>query len=1280
MNEEEIFHRALDRPDPEARAAYMQQACAGNPALRAAVEALLRANVGASDFLERPTPAPAATVAEEPVTEGPGTSIGPYKLMEQIGEGGMGLVFVAEQQEPIRRKVALKVIKPGMDTRQVIARFEAERQALALMDHPNIAKVLDGGATDESSRHTPCAEADDGTRSVPATTGRPYFVMELVKGVQITEYCDQNQVPIRARLELFLDVCNAVQHAHQKGIIHRDIKPPNVLVASHDGKPVVKVIDFGIAKAIGQQLTDKTVYTQFAQLIGTPMYMSPEQAGLSSLDVDTRSDIYSLGVLLYELLTGTTPFDKERLSRVGYDEMRRIIREEEPPKPSTRISTQGQAASTAAANRKSDTRKLSQLVRGELDWIVMKALEKDRNRRYETASAFAADVQRYLNDEPVLACPPSAWYRFGKFARRNKRALATAALVGVMLLGAGGGLLWVRQDRADQAAAQARREAEIERDATLAVQEATLLEMQGKYPEALAAIRKAEGLLATGGGEELRERVGEMRADLDMLARVNDAHQQLAEPAPDTLGYDYARADRLYAQAFRDYGIDVLALEPAEAAAKIRRRAIRAALVAALYDWDWVASNKDYVTRDKGREERIWRVCQAVDTEGVLRPWWKAIQARDLATLKRQAASVQTDLLTPSVLTIMGRSLFNEGAEVEALELFRRARRQYPADFWLNHDLGVCLLRSLGVAGVGVRWDRVANRREEARLDEAVRCFTAAAALRPRDALVLVNLGGTLALQNKWAEADAVLHEAIELRPNHARAHVTLGNSLFSQKKYDAALEEINVGLRLQPDYAFAQLSRAQALQFKGETDAAIAAYEHTIKHQPKLQPGLATGAYNNLGLLYERKGLRDKAIGAFEKATNYGPKVALPHEHLGRLLFLQLGPDRVSIPGASDRAIRVLRQAVVLDPKLEKSHALLGSLLDFQNRHKEAADAFRGAIRARPNFAEAHYMLGTVYHRNPEKLDAAADALREAIHHKPGFAEAYNELGNVYCDLGKLDAAADAFQKAIRHRPKYAQAHYNLGTVFSRRDQFAQAAAAYRQAIDIQSNYASAHKNLGLALMSLGKFEEAATAYRKYINYGPKGKGHDLLDQALRAVELDRKLPAVLKREVEPAGPEERVELAQICAAKELFGAAARFSEEAFAAQPDLAADLNRGYRYAAAGAAALAAAGRGKDQPPLDDQIRTRWRKQAVAWLRADLAAWTKRLDKNTPADRAAVLRQMERWQRDADLAAIREEVAVANLPRAEGEACRKLWTGVAELLKRVKPVAKEVPPDKR
>ncbi len=368
-----------------------------------------------------------------PILEKSGDWIGRYKLLQQIGEGGCGIVYMAEQDEPVRRRVALKIIKLGMDTKSVIARFEAERQALAMMDHPNIAKVFDAGATD---------------------TGRPYFVMELVRGIKITDYCDAQKLSIRQRLDLFIQVCQAIQHAHQKGIIHRDIKPSNVLVTEHDGAAVPKIIDFGIAKATtGQRLTDKTLFTAFEQFIGTPAYMSPEQAGLGGLDIDTRSDIYSLGVLLYELLTGHQPFDSAELHRAALDEVLRTLREKEPPRPSAKLTTLTEQELTLAAERhQTAPAKLSSLLRGDLDWIVMKALDKDRRRRYDTANGFAADIQRHLNNEPVTARSPSNLYRFQKMVRRNKLAFAAASAV-FLTLAVGLGVstwLYVQERRAHQ--------------------------------------------------------------------------------------------------------------------------------------------------------------------------------------------------------------------------------------------------------------------------------------------------------------------------------------------------------------------------------------------------------------------------------------------------------------------------------------------------------------------------------------------------------------------------------------------------------------------------------------------------------------------------------------------------------------------------------------------------------------------------------------------------------------------------------------------------------------
>jgi len=446
LPDEALFEAALNCPTPADRAALLDQACAGQPELRRRLEVLLAAHEQSGAFLETPAAARDPALKLDLVAEeGPGTVIGRYKLLEKIGEGGAGVVYMAEQTEPIRRKVALKVIKLGMDTRQVVARFEVERQALALMDHPNIARVLDAGATD---------------------TGRPYFVMELVRGFKITSYCDQNNLSTGQRLDLFMQVCHAVQHAHQKGIIHRDLKPSNILVTLHDGVPVPTVIDFGIAKATERPLTDKTLYTAYQQFIGTPAYMSPEQAEMSGLDIDTRSDIYSLGVLLYELLTGRTPFEQKELLQAGVDEMRRWIREREPPRPSTRLSTLTQAELTdVARHHGAEAPNLIPLVRGDLDWIVVKCLEKDRRRRYETANSVAVDIEHYLKHEPVSAAAPSRLYRARKFVRRHKLGLAMAAGM-VMLLVAGVMVsLWqaVRATRAERAQKLLRQEAEAGR-------------------------------------------------------------------------------------------------------------------------------------------------------------------------------------------------------------------------------------------------------------------------------------------------------------------------------------------------------------------------------------------------------------------------------------------------------------------------------------------------------------------------------------------------------------------------------------------------------------------------------------------------------------------------------------------------------------------------------------------------------------------------------------------------------------------------------------------------
>src|SRR5215470_406976 len=409
-----LFAAALELP-AEDRAAYLARECGDDHALKLRVEALLRADSEAGNFMQQP-PGDFPAVNSNVIGEKAGDHIGRYKLIEQIGEGGYGVVFMAEQEEPVHRRVALKIIKPGMDTKSVIARFEAERQALALMDHPNIAKVFDAGTTE---------------------SGRPYFVMELIRGIKITDYCDQHSLSTPQRLELFVRVCQAVQHAHQKGIIHRDIKPSNILVTTTEqGAARPMVIDFGVAKpTTNHRLTDKTLFTASDLVIGTPTYMSPEQAALTNVGVDTRTDIYGLGVLLYELLTGSTPFDAAKLLQAGLDEIRRVIREEEPVRPSTSLSTMAVPALTIVAqHRNAEPTNLIRAIRGDLDWIVMKALEKDRTRRYQTANGLALDVEHFLANEPVSARPPSSAYRLEKAIRRNKLVFGAAAAVGAALV------------------------------------------------------------------------------------------------------------------------------------------------------------------------------------------------------------------------------------------------------------------------------------------------------------------------------------------------------------------------------------------------------------------------------------------------------------------------------------------------------------------------------------------------------------------------------------------------------------------------------------------------------------------------------------------------------------------------------------------------------------------------------------------------------------------------------------------------------------------------------
>jgi serine/threonine protein kinase/tetratricopeptide (TPR) repeat protein len=1001
-----LFCGALERPSAEERAAYLDAACGKDVELRARVEALLRAHEQAGGFLREKAEArgPGATT-EGPIRDRPVPPIGPYKLLEEIGEGGMGVVWMAEQTEPVRRRVALKVIKPGLGSGQVVARFEAERQALALMDHPSIAKVLDGGATEE---------------------GRPYFVMELVKGLPITRYCDERRLTVRERLGLFVSVCQAVQHAHQKGVIHRDLKPSNVLVALYDGKPVPKVIDFGVAKATAEKLTERTLFTGFGAVVGTPEYMSPEQAELNQLDIDTRSDVYSLGVLLYELLTGTTPLEHRRVKGADLLEVLRLVREEEPPTPSARLSTAAELPAVAA-QRGVEPKKLRGLVRGELDWVVMKCLEKDRDRRYQTASGLALDLGRYLTDEPVQACPPSVGYRVRKFVRRHRLALGTAALLGLTLLAAVGGVSgsvgWAMRDRATR---QAAREQEVA--ATLA--EAETRYGEDKLTEALAAAKRAEGLLAGGGSEGLARDARRWRTDLEMVFRLEEV--RLGRSAVKGGQYDRAGADPAYRSAFQDYGLDVEGVGPDEAAARVRAAVICDRLVAALDDW---ARSKP--PADLAGREKLLAVLRRADDDPWRNRFRDAYGRRDPKALAALAGDRDTPAQPPLTQELLGVTLDQLGENPLAVEVLRQAQRRYPGDFWINHDLAMSLLH---------------RNQPAARAGEAVGFLRVARALRPDNVAVRSNLGYALLNNGQLAEAEAEVREAVRLGPDFVAAHNILADALSEQGRHREAEDEYRAGLRLQPRNFPGRYGLALALHGQDRLEEARA----EVREALRLRPDYAH-AHALLGHLCWKLGRPTEAEPHYREALRLGPERV--YVHLMRGGFLA-GHRR-----NFDGAVAAFRQALRLLPGCYEAHDGLGGARFAQGNFLAAEAAYQQAVCLRPSYAPARLNLAKVLYRLNKAAEAEAE-YREALRLRTETAEYWNSLGSLHCD-GKreFDAAATAFRRAVALRPKYYDAHHNLGLALSNGKHWAEAIAAYEAAVRCGPGEANAHGRLAVLL-----------------------------------------------------------------------------------------------------------------------------------------------------------------------------------------------------------------------
>src|SRR5579864_4279203 len=1235
MKPEYIFLAAVEKKTPAERDAYLAGACGDDVELRGQVAALLKAHDSAGSFLEQPLVEPVPTIDQLSISEKPGTAIGPYKLLEQIGEGGMGTVWMGQQTEPVKRLVALKLIKPGMDSKQVLARFNAERQALALMDHPNIAKVFDAGTTE---------------------TGRPFFVMELVKGVPLTKYCDEHRLSPKQRLELFIPLCQAIQHAHQKGIIHRDIKPSNVLVAQYDGRPVPKVIDFGVAKAMGQQLTEQTLVTGFGNVIGTLEYMSPEQAEMNQLDIDTRSDIYSLGVVLYELLTGSTPLDKKRLKEAALIELLRVIREEEPPRPSTRLSNSTDSLPSVSAQRQTEPAKLTKLVRGELDWIVMKALEKDRNRRYETASAFAADVGRYLKDEAVQACPPSGWYRFRKFARPNKPRLAVTGLILLFIVVVGVAAAWYQQEQAARGVDLAARQAETERAVTAALaQTETLLEEGDKqidHPEhwrgtarlAQSAMEKAEELLAAGvATEELASKVQQVRAAVDvaltdsrLLVELDRIRLEQAAVNINDSNFDSGRAAPLYAKLLREYGIDLAA--PEAAAVRVRDSRLREAILSALADWRRVSQEE----REREQVAKVYEFARQPDS--LRSRLIAAVSHRDSEELITLTQDPSLPDLPPTTLVILAMDLAMVKEWAAAERLLRAGLERKPGDFWLNHELGMVLLRQ-----------------QPARAEEAVRYLTVALALRDDSPGVYLNLG--VALEKK--DLDGAIRQyqaALRVNPRYAGAHNNLGRALISKEDLEGAIREFRFAIQIDPNSALAHNNLGNALYMKKDLEGAIREYKAALRIDPK-----HPWAHVSLGnYLREVKGDLDGAIGEYREALQCKrpfPEVYIAHNGLG--IALQ---DK----GRWDEAIAEYQEAIRIKPDFANAHYGLGTALYAKGRLDEAIPEYREAIRVKRDFAEAHDNLGIAL-QDKGRLDEAIAEYREAIRLKKDFAPAHCNLASALRQKGQLDEEIAEYREAIRLKKDYAQAHNNLGNALAAKDQLDEAIAEFREAIRLKKDYAQAHNNLGRALELKGQLDEAIAEYREVLriskDFGAY-KTHSNLGNALRVKgQLDEAI----------AECREAVRLKNDYAHGHMnLGTALRDKgrmEEAVAAYREAIRLDAQHYRYDAACCAALAGCGQGPGE--FTEVERTSLRQQALDWLRAELEVLGECLEKDADKARPVVSHLMQHWLGDPDFAGVRGAEALTKLPGPERQAWQELWSDVEAL--RAKADGKNSGPEK-
>jgi tetratricopeptide (TPR) repeat protein/serine/threonine protein kinase len=1309
-----------------------------------------------------------------------------FRVLRPHRKGGLGQVSVAHDEE-LHREVALKEIQDRhADDPHSRARFLLEAEITGGLEHPGIVPVYGLGHY-----------AD----------GRPFYAMRFIKGDSLKEAIDrfhrgggasrepgERTLGLRKLLGRFVDVCDAIDYAHARGVLHRDLKPGNIMLG-HYGETLV--VDWGLAKPLGKatgtasdelpllpSAAGNSEPTSLGARIGTPAYMSPEQAAGRLDKLESASDVYSLGATLYAVLTGCAPFEDSD----GGPILERVCKGEFPV-----------------------PRVVKPDVPRALEAVCLKAMALRPADRYTSVRDLSEDLEHWLADEPVKAYREPAHVRLRRWRRRHPALAATAA---VLLLVASAGGMWLKQQRDTRLADEVRQSAETQAAVLASLQEADLGQKQERWAEARAAVERARGRLATGGPAELKERVQQIGADLDMVGKVEQIRLEQAQVRDGH--FNNTGASDSYTAAFRTYNLDVLELDAREAATRIQASAIRNHLLAALDDWafvsdDWVIPGAKTAERT-ARRQRLLDVIQLADVDAWRREFRNVVVRRDKLALEQLARQLKTSSQPVVTVLMLGKYLAHAGAVPAAVEVLRQAQQRHPADFWVHHDLAHNLLEL-----------------KPAPVEEALGCYRAALALRPQSPGVYLNFGNALRQHSRLTDAIAAYQQAIALKPDYGEAYCNLALALFDNGQFQEAVhfsrtalsfiphdplsyhalgksllkvgwkpdaaEAIRQGIVLNSEAAGSLLSgMGTELVHQGRTAEAADAFRRAVAVNPKdgifhynlgnalLQQGLledAEAAYrsavtlqpdhawawSNLGSVLGQHGQSDQAITVFRKAIALNPDLAPAHNGLG-LALSALGRlqeatvafrTAVALSPADarpvfnlvnclvkqhqlDEAIAVARQAVARQPNNATVQFGLATALREHGDLEEAAAAYRKAITLEPKNAVFHARLGYTLHKLGQLSEAVSNYQKAIALQSDLFLSHYDNLASALIYLGRLREAAATYRKAIALKPDSASAYFGLGNVLTKQELLADAAVAYRQAIALKPVLAPAHLCLGNTLMWRGLSAEAIAAFREAVHHDPQlaeahcnlgldllrqgaytealaslKRGHEIgskkagwfypsaqwIKEAEQFVALESRLPALLHGEGKPANAGESLCLAQMCQhPKHHYAASARFFSEAFAAQQRLAEDFTAGHRYHAACVATLAANGQGEDAAKLDDKERARLRKQALDWLRADLALWAQVLDGAQTQARTGVQKYLQYrdyglvrpgppapvWadaqkylrhcQTDPGLAAMRDGAALAKLPEAERAACRKLWADVEQLLKKADAAAKTHP----